>query len=67
MKLEKLILTFDQNRKDELLKVLQSINFIHIENEREVLDKFIRNAPQEVPLEDEDILAELEIVRKISR
>jgi hypothetical protein len=64
MKAEKLILTFDDSHTEELLNVLSSMRFVFIERKEDILDKFIGRAPKNVPLNDEDIMAEIKAYRK---
>ncbi len=63
MKAEKVLLTFENSHKEEVLKVLRSMRFILVEHKDDILDKFLRHAPQNVPLTDEDIIAEITAYR----
>lgn len=63
MKAEKVLLTFENSHKEEVLNVLRSMRFILIEQKDDILDKFLRHAPQNVPLTDEDIIAEITAYR----
>ena len=62
MAAEKLILTFDNSYKEELLKTLSTMRFIVIERKEDILEKFICHAPQNVHLNDDDIMDEIKSV-----
>ncbi len=63
MTVEKLILTFDNSFKEELLKTLNTMRFVAIERKEDILEKFIRHAPENVPLNDDDIMDEINSYR----
>ena len=63
MKTEKLILTVESRKKKVFLQMLSFFDFVKVESISQLIQRFITNAPQNVPLTEEDILEELYKVR----
>ena len=63
MKTEKLILTVESRKKKVFLQMLSFFDFVKVESISQLIQRFITNAPQDVPLTEEDILEELYKVR----
>ncbi|HUM47644.1 MAG TPA: hypothetical protein PLD84_11995 [Chitinophagales bacterium] len=55
MKTEEIIIEVAASRKQELLKILEDINFIRIQTKESVLNDFIKSAPADVSLTEEEL------------
>ncbi|MBL7795774.1 MAG: hypothetical protein JNJ90_04645 [Saprospiraceae bacterium] len=51
----RIILTVDKKKK-AFLEMLKLFDFVKVENKAELLRRFIKNAPKDVPLTEEDCL-----------
>lgn len=56
---ERIILTVDKSKKKALIAMLKMFDFVKVETPEEVLKRFIKRAPKNVPLTEEDILREV--------
>ncbi len=55
----RIILSVDKNKEKAFLEMLKLLDFVKVESKEELLNRFIQNAPQNVPLTEEDIVAEV--------
>ena len=55
MKTEEIIIEVLASRKQELLKILEKINFITIQTKESVLNDFIKSAPANIPFSEEEL------------
>lgn len=55
----RIILSVDKNKEKAFLEMLKLLDFVKVESKEELLRRFIQNAPQDVPLTEEDIVAEV--------
>lgn len=55
----RLILTIPESKKEAFLKMLELFDFVKVEYSEDFLQKFIENAPADVPLTEADIVAEV--------
>jgi hypothetical protein len=67
MQTETLTLKVDKSKKKAFLEFLQLLDFVSVESDEEFLKRFIKNAPKNVPLSDEDIVNEVTAVRNKRR
>ncbi len=56
---EKIILELPISKMAAFLEILKQYEFVKVKDRREILEKFIQNAPKNVPLTDDDIVAEV--------
>lgn len=63
MKTEKLILTVESRKKKVFLQMLAFFDFVKVESLSQLIQRFIKNTPQNVPLTEDDILEEVYAVR----
>ena len=64
--MEKIVLTLntqDSVKKRLFLQMLRLFDFVQVETNTTFIKRFIKNAPKNVPLNDEDILEELPNLR----
>ena len=54
-----LILKIDKSKKKAFLEMLQWLDFVEVQSPDSVLQRFVKNAPQDVPLTDEDVIEEV--------
>lgn len=55
MKTEEIIIEVAPSRKQELLRILENINFIRIQTKESILNDFIKSAPADVSLSEDEI------------
>ena len=55
----RIILSVDKKKEKAFLEMLKLFDFVKIESKEELLHRLILNAPQNVPLTEEDIVAEV--------
>lgn len=53
----------DKSKKKAFLEMLQWLDFIEVQSADSVLSRFVKNAPKDVPLTDEEIVEEVMIHR----
>lgn len=58
------MLRIDPTKKAAFLEMLKLFDFVEVETLNTQLNRYIENAPQHVPLTDEDIVAEVKASRK---
>ena len=58
-----LILKIDKSKKKAFLEMLQWLDFVEVQSADSVLQRFVKNAPEDVPLTDEEIIGEVMIHR----
>ncbi len=63
MKTEKLILTVESRKKRIFLQMLSLFDFVKVESISQLIQRFVKNAPQNVPLTEDDIMEEVYAVR----
>lgn len=66
--MEKIILTLntqDSVKKRLFLQMLRLFDFVQVETDAAFVKRFIKNAPKNVPLNDDDILEELTNLRHL--
>ena len=63
----RLILNIREDKKEAFIKMLELFDFVEVEDSEAFLNKFIENAPTEVPLSEADIVAEMMAQRYESR
>lgn len=63
MKTEKLIVTVDVRKKKIFLQMLSLFDFVKVESISQLIQRFVKNAPQNVPLIEDDIMEEVYAVR----
>ncbi len=63
MQTDKITIVVERKKKRALLKLLKSMD-VEIQTAETVIKKFIRSAPKNVPLTDEDIVRELKAARQ---
>ena len=64
--MEKIVLTLntqDSVKKRLFLQMLRLFDFVQVETNTAFLKRFVKNAPKNVPLSDEDILEEISNLR----
>lgn len=54
-----LILKVDKSKKKAFLEMLQWLDFVEVQSPDSVLQRFVENAPEDVPLTDEEIIEEV--------
>lgn len=54
-----LILKIDKSKKKAFLEMLQWLDFVEVQSPDSVLQRFMKNAPQDVPLTDEEVVEEV--------
>lgn len=52
---KKLVLTVPSTKMDVLLEVLKQYEFVQVENLDEIISRFIRNAPKNASMSDDEI------------
>lgn len=62
-KTEILTLRVARRRKNALLKLLKSLDYVEVETLDQKLRRYIKSAPKKVPLTEEDIMNEVRAVR----
>ena len=55
----RIILSVDKSKEHAFLEMLKLFDFVKVENTQDILERFIHNAPENVPLSEEDIIAEV--------
>lgn len=58
-----LILKIDKSKKKAFLEMLQWLDFVEVQSTGSVLQRFVKNAPKDVPLTDEEIVEEVMVHR----
>jgi hypothetical protein len=61
---ERVMLRIDPAKKAAFLEMLKLFDFVEVETLNTQLNRYIENAPQNVPLTDEDIVAEVKASQK---
>ena len=56
---ERIILTVDKSKMKAFVAMLKLFDFVRVETPEDVLDRFIQQAPKNVPLTEQDILNEV--------
>lgn len=64
---ERVMLRVNPARKAAFLEMLKLFDFVEVETLPEQVKKYVDNAPQNVPLTDDDIMREVNAVRKRAR
>jgi hypothetical protein len=54
-----LILKIDKSKKKAFLEMLQWLDFVEVQSPDSVLQRFVKNAPKDVPLTDEELIEEV--------
>jgi hypothetical protein len=54
-----LILKIDKSKKKAFLEMLQWLDFVEVQSADSVLQRFVKNAPEDVPLTDEEVIEEV--------
>jgi hypothetical protein len=54
-----LILRVEKSKKKAFLEMLKWLDFVEVQSKRSVLQRFIKNKPNNVPLSYEDVVAEV--------
>jgi len=55
----RIILSVDKSKEQAFLEMLKLFDFVKIETTQDVLERYIQNAPFDVPLSEEEIIAEV--------
>jgi hypothetical protein len=55
----RIILSVDKEKEQAFLEMLKLFDFVKVESKEELLRRFIRNAPKNVPLTEADIVNEV--------
>ncbi len=55
----RIILSVDKSKEQAFLEMLKLFDFVKIETTQDVLERYIQNAPFDVPLSEEEIMAEV--------
>ncbi|WP_019991399.1 hypothetical protein [Rudanella lutea] len=61
---DRITLRIDPSRKSEFLRMLKLFDFVEVEPLEKQVKQYVKDAPKEVPLTDEDIQAEINVVRR---
>lgn len=61
---ERVMLRVDPAKKAAFLEMLKLFDFVEVETLDAQVKRYVENAPQQVPLTDDDIMAEVKAVRK---
>jgi hypothetical protein len=64
---ERVTLYVDKRKKKSFIKMLQLFNFVEVENQQDQLNRFIENAPPNIPLTELDISELLTDLRRTKR
>lgn len=64
---ERVMLRVDPARKAAFLEMLKLFDFVEVETLNMQVDRYVTNAPQNVPLTDDDIMQEVQAARKRPR
>ena len=64
---ERVTLYVDRRKKKSFIKMLELFNFVEVEDRHDQLNKFIENAPQNVPLSELEISELLTDLRRNKR
>ena len=54
-----LILKIDKSKKRAFLEMLRWLDFVEVQSPHSVLQRFVKNAPEDVPLTDEEVIEEV--------
>jgi predicted nucleic acid-binding protein len=54
-----LVLKIDKSKKKAFLEMLKWLDFVEVQTQKSVLQRFVKNAPQNVPLSYDDIVTEV--------
>ena len=54
-----LILKIDKSKKKAFLEMLQWLDFVEVQSADSMLQRFVKNAPEDVPLTDEEVIEEV--------
>jgi len=54
-----LVLKIDKSKKKAFLEMLKWLDFVEVQTQTSVLQRFVKNAPKDVPLSYDDIVAEV--------
>ena len=55
----RIILSVDKKKEKAFLEMLKLFDFVKVENKEELLRRFIKNAPKDVPLTTEEVAMEV--------
>lgn len=55
----RIILSVDKEKEQAFLEMLKLFDFVKVESKEELLRRFIRNAPKNVPLTEADVVNEV--------
>lgn len=55
----RIILSVDKEKEQAFLEMLKLFDFVKVESKEDLLRRFIRNAPQNVPLTEADVVNEV--------
>ena len=64
---ERVMLRVDPAKKAAFLEMLKLFDFVEVETLDAQVSRYVENAPKNVPLTDDDIMAEVKAVRKRSK
>jgi len=54
-----LVIKIDKSKKKAFLEMLKWLDFVEVQTQKSVLQRFVKNAPKNVPLSYDDIVAEV--------
>jgi hypothetical protein len=54
-----LILKIDKSKKKAFLEMLKWLDFVEVQPQKSVLQRFVKNAPKNIPLTYDDIVSEV--------
>ncbi len=58
-----LVIKIDKSKKKAFLEMLKWLDFVEVQSQESVLQRFVKNAPLNVPLSYDDIVKEVMIHR----
>lgn len=61
---ERIVLRIDPTRKEAFMNMLSLFDFVEVETLDRQLNRYVANAPANVPLTDDDVQAEINAARK---
>jgi hypothetical protein len=54
-----LILKVDKSKKKAFLEMLKLLDFVEVQSKKTVLQRFVKNAPKNIPLTHDDLVKEV--------
>ena len=57
-------LKIEKSKYKEFIRLLNLFDFVKVEYKEEIINKYIKKAPSKIPLSDNDIQKEIDIIRK---